>query len=496
MLRKITKIGLVQNAPLTADFSANLRAIIQGYRDCLDHGAELVVAPSTALCGPNPQGLAYRKSFLAQTLAALSALSHELGEAPLVLGAYTILGDSTDDTNDDALNELMSDEMHLSGDNIPILVPYLIEKDTVSEMNEAEVEQVFGSTIYVDFGDDEVIPYAPSDVDLIIHLPSTPWSASSTDADDKKHLWEARNNDATVICVHPVGTAEGNIYPGGSAVYHKDGKILRRLPHFETASQVISLLKQTEALPLPPEEELLSLALERGIRDMVRNNGYSGVCIPLDLPNATLLAAICTHALGGTNVHGITFQHQTQAAKHLGITCREISTHELEKQALAAIDEDESPALLERLHGTLMSTLAENCGLMLLSPLTRRDIMLGNFALYGSTCGLLAPLGCLYEMDIHLLNQRYNDLYPDLLGSQMLPKHPEFDRIIHELADRNISGGALISSNPSLFRENDVRLIQRKLIASSLKRTQIPLVLHVEAEGERLTLPVSHRLND
>ena len=37
---------------------------------------------------------------------------------------------------------------------------------------------------------------------------------------------------------------------------------------------------------------------------------------------------------------------------------------------------------------------------------------------------------------------------------------------------------------------------QRKLVASALKRTQLPIVLHVDTPLEQLHFPISHRLND
>lgn len=80
------KIGIIQSFPATADFSGNLRRIVQGYRECLDHGAELIIAPATALCGLAPLALTGRRSFMMQTRAALDALAAELGSVPLLLG--------------------------------------------------------------------------------------------------------------------------------------------------------------------------------------------------------------------------------------------------------------------------------------------------------------------------------------------------------------------------------------------------------------------------
>ena len=73
------KVGIIQNSPRTAYFSNNLRHIVQGYRACLDHGAELVVASAHALCGPGLYDLAMRDSFRNQMQLALETLSRELG---------------------------------------------------------------------------------------------------------------------------------------------------------------------------------------------------------------------------------------------------------------------------------------------------------------------------------------------------------------------------------------------------------------------------------
>ena len=89
MATKITKIGIIQIASLPGDFPNNLRAVVNGYRECLEHGAQLVVAPASAVCGLEPHSLARRDSFLAQTQDCLEKISKELGEVPMLLAAYS-----------------------------------------------------------------------------------------------------------------------------------------------------------------------------------------------------------------------------------------------------------------------------------------------------------------------------------------------------------------------------------------------------------------------
>ncbi len=495
-MRHHLKIGIIQNAPITADFPNNLRSIVQGYRECLDHGAELVVASAAALCGPKPRALACRRSFLKHTQAALEALSHELGNAPLLLGAYTPLFPDEGDEWGTPLNEgSMCDCLSAADSEACVdIAPFLLEKDTVTELADAEVTDIAGINIYVDICTGEVLP-DEVDFDLLIHLADTPWHANSAQQEEESRHWEARSNNVPVVWVQSVGTAGSHIYAGGSGICSAEGKTLMRLPFFETSSRVADIASKAHARALPRPEELLSQALIRGIRDNAHQNGYNSVCLPLDLANAPLLAALCVEALGSSNVQGLSFggnDGAASAAKALGINLQQLDAAPILQAAGAEADS----TLAARLRAVLLMSHAEKEGHMLLCPLGRHEVMLGQFTLYGESCGLLAPLANLYRMDIHLLTQLMEEQHPGLTGTTAEPDHPEQDRIIHELADRNIAPSELLINNPILFPENDVRYVQRRLIASALKRTQLPPILHVDAPTEQHDFPVSHRLND
>ncbi len=495
MTTSITKIGIIQNAPLPGDFSVNLRAIVQGYRECLDHGADIVIAPAAALCGVEPRSLVTRRSYIKQTQAALTSLSRELGSAPLLLGAYTLtiaddelyvgmVGDGVEESD-----PWMQREQSIQ------LVPYLLEKDSVTELENGGTVNIKGCSFYTDTNDEEILP--AEEYDFIVRMPCTPWYAGSARADAETRNWEASMAGSTVICCRPVGSVGGNIYGGGSGIYSREAETVLRLPFFETAAKVADLTRPPQARNIPQEEELICNALERGIRDNVRNNGFTGVCVPLDHENSTLLAALCIEALGVSNVSGITFNPDNKLAETLGITCFSPDTAALQAAGNAALGNEESPSLQERLHTALAITHAESRGLMLCSPLCRRQIMLGEFCIYGQSGGHIAPLANLYDVDIYLLSMHLKEKYTNLFGTLTEPPHGTTNRIIHELADRNIAPSALLhAENNYLFKENDVRLIQRKLLAAALKRTQLPIILHVDAPDEQLSFPVTHRLND
>lgn len=480
------KIGLIQSSPTTADFPNNLRQIVQGYRECLDHGADLVIASAYALCGAEPKSLANRASFLQQSEAALENLARELGETPLILASYTPI--FTDDS-----------EYEYASQPTGVLSPMLLEGGEITELSEMDTVEICGCSVYLDFSDEvfksDLTESEIDNVDLIVHLSTAPWYAGAAANEEEQYRYEAQDSAAPVVCVHHAGTADGNIYGGGSAIYSPVGTTIARLPFFENCNRVISINSPTRAKVLPTEQELLCRALERGIRDTVRQNGYGGVSLNLDSPNADLLAAICTEALGSSNVVGFSTKSESHIAQTLKITCHTLPIESAQSQAAAFADID-CEELRARICSALQMTLAEKRGLMHLSPLTRRELMTGSYTLYGESCGYIAPFGNLYEMDLYLLRQHLHEKYATLFGPLKEPDTPETDRIIHELTDCNISATALLHERICPFSENDVRLIQRKIIASALKRTQAPMVLHADRPSERHDIPVAHRMND
>lgn len=480
------KVGIIQNSPRTADLSNNLRHIVQGYRACLDHGAELVVASAHALCGPGLYDLAARDSFRKQMQLALGTLSRELGTAPLILGAY-----STREEGDFAWEE------EDAADFRPTLTPYLLENDVVDELSNGELLEWDDKRLFITTQDAPVQPGLDS-FDLIVHLGSEPWYAALLQQEEITRQNEALNNEATVVHSACVSTVESFVYGGGSGIYSPTGKTLLRLPWFDAESRVADTAPPYREATTAQETESATLArmLQQGIRDTVRQYGYGGVCLSMDAPHSTLLAALAIDALGSANVEGVSFGDGEATARQLGISCRKLDIAPLLQQANDLLGNEEQDALNARMQATLLSTHSDSRGLLLLCPLSRREIMLGDFTLYGESCGMLAPLGNLYDMDLHMLQQEYRERYSHIFGTLAEPESPQKDIILHALADCNVSAGRFIRENNFGLEENEVHQIQRKVIASALKRSQLPFTLQVSAPDEQLRIPSAHRLND
>lgn len=483
------KIGVIQNEPLTGDFSNNLRHIIQGYRECQDRGAQIVVASAFALTGHASPGLAKRPSFLRQTQKALKLLSEELTGPPLIIGAYTSGQVETDDPMFDELINFMpmSDEA--------VLAPYILEQDTVTELEETEVLDLEGLSIMTVLGDDELLTDEP--IDLLIHLSSSPWYEDYLTTIDRSHADEASFNHHYVLTVRSTGVADGDIFCGGSVLHAPSGKAIMRTKVFETDAKTAKMsAKARLAEEAPAAADQLMQALICGISRTVKNNCYAGVALSMDEANSDVLAALCIESLGRQNVLGITAEGNTTLAEALGIQVKTVSTQEMLTPAADQLRMDDTSALRERFNGMLMLSLADSMGMMMLNSLSRYDIMTGNFSIGGKSAGYLAPLGDLYRFDIAELRNKLHEKYAAINCEMGTPEHPVMDFIIHNLTEKNIGAEELIQTSPEDVNENDIRMAQRKIAASAIKRSQLPLVLNVVAPSKRHSFPIVNRLND
>lgn len=495
------KIGIVQTAAQTADFSSNLRAVVQGYRHCIDHGAEVVVADAFALCGPCPGDLKERSSFLNQTQAALKALAAEIGSVPLLLGAYApdpaLPGEDFWET-DGLLPETEPGDLE---DGTVMVMPYLLEQDSVSVALDETVTLENGRSLFASC--DEDINAFGFEADLLVVLPASPWYTGCETKNEDFLSWEARQEGKPLVCVRPAGGADGNLWGGSSTVHAADGRLLGRLPLFEAASCVVDTERPKPVSALPGTASLLGRALAMGLADHVRRNGYEGVAVVLDgRLHALLLALLAADALGRDHVTLLACEEPASGA--LDFLEKASLTERLVLLPIGALPpiadspeeaEDGSPGSPNaRLFLAQAAHEAEKEGLMLLSSLCRGELLAGK-GLERAAGSMLLPFGDLYEGDLRMLSVQMEE------DGRAVPSWDErhdasFDRAFQLLEDGNRSATELLTQPEFPIDEAVLRKAQRLLIASAWKRRCLPPVLSVTAVDKRRQYPAMHRLND
>lgn len=486
------KIGIVQTATQTADFSRNLRALVQGYRDCIDRGAVLVVADAFALTGPYPHDLKERSSFVKQTQRALKALSEEIGRVPLLLGAFA--PELKPELEDDFWQEedILPETAESDEDGAVVLMPHLIEDGTVSVVEDELIHLESGLRIYAVCRRE--IDAFGFDANYLVVLPHEPWYVGSQKDREDERCWEARQEGKHVLCVCPAGASDGNIWGGGSTLSSPEGKLIARLPLFEAASKVIDTKKVAAVSALPDVACMLCRALVMGLAEHVRRNGYECTSLVLDdRPATLLLARLAAEALGAECV---TLMAGTQPAETTSAWLRKAGLADCVQPLDMGGDADVTDdSLLLRLTMARAASAAEKEGSMLLCPLTRGELLAGT-RLEQAQGTLLLPLGDLYEGDLRLLAEEMGKGDMPALPAFADTPDAAFDRAFQLLEDGNRSATELLEQPDCPVDEATLRKAQRLLIASAWKRRCLPPVLEMTSIDKRRTYPAMHRLND
>src|SRR5271155_142845 len=80
------RLGLLQLNATIGAFDKNRARLEAAYREAVEKGAELVLAPELFLCGYPPRDLLLRDDFIQRGLDCLQALTKSVGAVPLIVG--------------------------------------------------------------------------------------------------------------------------------------------------------------------------------------------------------------------------------------------------------------------------------------------------------------------------------------------------------------------------------------------------------------------------
>lgn len=430
------KIGLIQNEAVVGDLSHNLRLVVQGYRRCMDAGAELVIASAQALDGAFLQDLATRSSFRLQACAALAALAAETTRPLLLVSHAGEPGEAAEAR------------------------PYLLCRGKVRRLRQRRVEKVCGMRVFLAVGE-EPPAECPAGCDMLVYFPLAHWWPGQAEAWQEQLTHTAKHNGTSVLMLRGVGCTEGRLSPGGSLAVNAHGGSTR-LPLFKAAAKVWSTSSTATANKAQDQGEALLQALCYGLKEMCRQRGDDGVAIPADAPRAALLLALARVALGA--------RHTVALAGQPAPLC-----------ALAG----------KRMSGT--AALASELRLSLVSPFSLNQILLGTEQ---TPCaGELAPLGEVYEGELPQLQRALSKRMPERLKA-LLPPCPEAapdEQVLRLLVEENAAPAEILAHYPGAD-ETKLRRQLRQWMAAAARRHCRPPALRIR---RRLVhLPAHHRLSE
>jgi NAD+ synthetase len=280
---------------------------------------------------------------------------------------------------------------------------------------------------------------------LVIVINASPFEADKLTRRREVVTAAAKQVGAPFIYANIVGAQDDIVFDGGSFAVSADGKLEAQLSEFEAALGIIeyengklSSNNHVQALSL---EESLWMAMQLGLRDYVRKNGFNTVVLGLSGGiDSALTAALAVDALGPDHVKGVLLSspytsHESvedalALAKLLDIETMNVpitAGMEIFEEVLSPVFLEsgwmENPAiggnLQSRLRGVSLMAISNNFGWLLLSTGNKSEVAVGYSTLYGDSCGAYNVLKDLYKTQVYALAHWRNG--QKKMGGQVIP---------------------------------------------------------------------------
>ncbi len=566
------RLALAQMNSVVGDLDGNRAAILERLAAARDVGADLVLFPELAVTGYPPEDLLLRPAFVRAARKIVDDL------ASLATGITALVGAPHLDA------DLYNACYVLAGGEIRAVY----RKRFLPNYGVFDENRYFASgddLLLIRFGDIVAGPTICEDIwqpgppatdlalagaQLIVNLSSSPFHIGKDREREEMLRVRARDNSCFVAYCNMVGGQDELIFDGNSIVLDDEGEVVARAASFEEELLLVDLdptaaigrrlrdvrgraLARDRAIEAPGEVVLdapkphsdflrpepapllddlaqMRLALELGLRDYVRKNGFGDVVIGLSGGvDSALTAAVAVGALGPERVHGVSMPSRyssegtradaARLAESLGIDFREIAIEPMVESYTGALAESFSGResdlteenLQARIRGTLLMALSNKFGWLVIATGNKSELSVGYSTLYGDLAGGFALLKDVYKTDVFQLARRLNELAgrelipqsiidrapsaelrADQLDEDSLPPYAKLDRVLEAYVELDRSRDELSEDgfDPEVV-ERAIGMIDR----AEYKRRQAPpgVKLRPKAFGRDRRTPITNR---
>ncbi len=408
---------------------------------------------------------------------------------------------------------------------------------------------------------------------LVANISASPFHVGKEREREEMLKTRARDNTCFIAFCNLVGGQDELIFDGHSLVLDDEGAVLARAPGFEECLLVVDIdptiaiarrlrdvrprtlaadLDSPEIpivhigsppverepaphqvapiVPFDGELEQMRLALELGITDYVRKNGFSDVVVGVSGGiDSAVTAALCVEALGPEHVHCVSMpsrysseETRTDArrvAESLGASFLELpigSIVDASEATLADVFAGREPDLTEeniqaRTRGVLLMALSNKFGWLLVATGNKSELSVGYATLYGDMAGGFALLKDVYKTDVFRLARHLNEragrevipvstierapsaeLRADQRDEDSLPPYAALDKVLEAYVELDRSRDDLTGNgfDPDVV-ERALALVDR----AEYKRRQAPpgVKLRPKAFGRDRRTPITNR---
>ncbi|HMT73858.1 MAG TPA: NAD+ synthase [Chitinophagaceae bacterium] len=500
------KIALAQQNYHIGNFEDNTRKILEGIRLAKQAGADLVVFSELCVCGYPPRDFLEFDDFINKCYAAVDIIKEEADTIGVLVGS-PVRNPARE--GKDLFNAawLLYDKQVKGVAHKTCLPNYDVFDEyryfepayswNVMEFKGKKLAVTICEDIW-NLGDNPLYRNCPMDImmaqqpDIMLNLSASPFDY--THVEDRKAIVKLNTQKYKLPMVYCncVGSQTEIVFDGGSLVFDKDSNLVKQLPLFAEAFDVVEL-KDDGTFNLPvivqaaelPDAEFNPTELDHnlciaevydaivmGIRDYFKKMGFSKAILGSSggIDSAVTLAIACD-ALGKENVRAVLMPsqystgHSVSDAEQLSKTLENPydiipikNIYESFLAELKPIFNDLPFSIAEeniqsRSRGNLLMAIANKFGYILLNTSNKSELATGYGTLYGDMAGGLGVLGDCYKMQVYALAKYINrnreiipdkiivkppsaELRPGQKDSDSLPDYAILDRILYQYIER------------------------------------------------------------
>ncbi len=562
------RLAAAQLDLVVGDLAGNAARIFDAYERADAEGCDLIAFPELALTGYPPEDLLLKPAFVARTAETLEKLAARTGRLAAVIG-FPEAG------RDLANAAAVCAHGKVQGVYRKHLLPNYAVFDEQRYFTPSTVDGplfvIGGVRVGVTICEDAwsptgpVITQAAGGAELIVNINASPYYAGRIRERETMLATRAADAQVPVAYVNLVGGQDELVFDGASMVFDETGRLVARANQFAEDLLIVDLdvragfrrrlldpRGRVSAPPLPetpisdaqigakhdpariepllaPVHEVYE-ALTLGTRDYVTKNGFKRVLIGLSGGiDSSLVAAIAADALGADRVTGVLMPSRyssdgsvtdaEELAANLGIETITVpieDAHEAFTHLLEPTFAGTAPGLAEenlqaRIRGTLLMSISNKFGWMVLTTGNKSEMATGYSTLYGDMAGGFAVIKDVPKMLVYALavdrNQREGralipesvlekppsaELRPDQKDEDSLPPYSVLDEVLEDYVEQDLSAAEIEAGG---FDRDIVDRVIALVDRSEYKRRQAPPGVRVSAKafGKDRRLPITNR---
>ncbi len=455
------KIGLSQINPIIGNIEYNKSKILEGYKQGIKAGVNLVILPELALCGYPPQDLIEKDEFRQAVIKATEEIAKQTNEVALIFGTIT---EEYDNVGTGVYNSaVLCFQGKIQFTQHKTLIPNYDVFDEVRYFESAKEVHNFeylgeklGISICEDIWNDAdywkhrlyerdpVQRLLDKGATVLINISASPYYYGRREERKEMLSVLTETNNIPLAYVSCVGAQTDLIFDGASLCLNNNGELVKVGKNFEEDFFIFDTklnYKPLVNIEKSYGEEILN-ALILGLKDYAAKTGFKKALVGLSGGiDSALVTYIAVQAFGNENVHVVMMPSQysssgsitdsEQLIRNLNISSETIPIESVFNEFLNALSgsfENTKPDVTEenlqaRIRGTLLMALSNKFGYLLCTTGNKSEMAVGYATLYGDMNGALAVIADVYKTQVYKI-ANYINRDKEIIPQSIIDKAP------------------------------------------------------------------------